>query len=68
MLGRPLVRKFTSWVGRSSPKGAAAGSEARPGKSQGPVTITLQLGRGKSMTVLRKDTFNRAVDRVREIA
>lgn len=69
MLGRPMVKKIAEMVGmKFHTKADVDALRAAAAKRQGPITRTMTLPNGKSITVLRKDTFERAVDRAREVA
>lgn len=64
-----MVKKIAEWVGFVSHRDhgpTATVDESQ--RSRGPVTGTYSLPGGKSMEVIRRDTFERAIGRARETA
>jgi 3-oxoacyl-ACP reductase-like protein len=68
MTAHSVVRKFAEMIGLGASRRGTVTVEVTIGRKRGPVTRTFPLPDGKSMKVIRKDTFDEAVGRAREVA
>jgi len=63
-----MVKKFTAFMGRKSRVQVNAAGEVVVAPHHGPVARSVLLPDGKSIKVLRRDAFEKAIERVREVA